>query len=69
MTRAYAIAVAAGTQTVTLTVGPAVFGPGPLVKDLSLGAAWLVNLAVAEVVIRRTAGRRPPVRSLPVGAP
>ncbi len=69
MTRAYAIALAAGTQTFTLTVGPAVFGPGVLAKDLSLGVAWLLNLAVAEVVIRRGAGRRPPVRLLPVGAP
>ncbi len=69
MTRAYAIALAAGTQTLTLAVGPAVFGPGALTKDLSLGAAWLVNLAVAEVVIRRAASRRPSVRLLPVGAP
>ena len=69
MTRAYAIALAAGTQTFTLAIGPAVFGPGALTKDLSLGAAWLVNLAVAEVVIRRSAARRPPVRLLPVVAP
>lgn len=69
MTRAYAIALAAGTQTLTLAVGPAVLGPGVLAKDLSLGAAWLVNLAVAEVVIRRAADRRPPVRLLPVGEP
>ena len=69
MTRAYAIALAAGTQTFTLAIGPAVFGPGVLTKDLSLGAAWLVNLAVAEVVIRRAAARRPPVRLLPVVAP
>lgn len=53
MTRGYAIALAAGTQTLTLAVGPAVFGPGVLTRDVSLGAAWLVNLAVAEGVIRR----------------
>ena len=64
MTRAYAIALAAGTQTFTLAVGPAVFGPGVLTKDLSLGAAWLVNLAVAEVVIHRAAARRAPVAVL-----
>jgi uncharacterized membrane protein len=69
MTRAYAIALAAGTQTFTLAIGPAVFGPGALTKDLSLGAAWLVNLAVAEVVIRRSARRRTPVVLVPVGAP
>jgi uncharacterized membrane protein len=69
MTRAYAIALAAGTQTFTLAVGPAVFGPGVLTKDLSLTAAWVVNLAVAEVVIRRSAARRAPVVLLPVGAP
>ena len=69
MTRAYAIALAAGTQTLTLAVGPALFGPGALTKDLSLGAAWLVNLAVAEVVIHRAAARRAPVAVLRVGAP
>jgi len=69
MTRAYAIALAAGTQTFTLAIGPAVFGPGALTKDLSLGAAWLVNLAVAEVVIHRSARRRTPVVLVPVGAP
>ncbi|MFL6169648.1 MAG: DUF2306 domain-containing protein [Ornithinibacter sp.] len=55
MTRAYAIALAAATQTFTLGVGPALFGPGTLTKDLSLGAAWLVNLAIAEVLIHRYA--------------
>ena len=69
MTRAYAIALAAGTQTFTLAAGPAVLGPGVLVKDLSLGVAWLVNLAVAEVVIHRAGARRAPVAVLRVGAP
>lgn len=69
MTRAYAIALAAGTQTFTLAVGPALLGPGVLAKDLSLGAAWLINLAVAEVVIRRSTSRRVPVAVVPVGAP
>ncbi|KRE41094.1 DUF2306 domain-containing protein [Knoellia sp. Soil729] len=55
MTRAYAIALAAATQTVTLGVGPALFGPAALTKDLSLGLGWLVNLAVAEIIIHRYA--------------
>ena len=60
MTRAYAIALAAGTQTFTLGVGPAFFGPGAFVKDLSLGAGWLLNLVVAEVVVHRYARSRVP---------
>lgn len=60
MTRGYAIALSAGTQTMTLAIGPAIFGSGTLTKDLSLGAAWVINLAVAELVIHRYA--RPPER-------
>jgi uncharacterized membrane protein len=69
MTRGYAIAVAAGTQAFTLAVVPAVFGSGVLTRDLSLGVAWLVNLAVAEVVIRRWATRRTPSVLLATGTP
>ncbi len=54
MIRAYALALGASTQVITLGVGPAVLGPGELAADLSLGAAWVINLAVAEYVIRRT---------------
>lgn len=68
MMRGYAIAVAAGTQTVTLTVGPALFGASVLIKDLSLGAAWLLNLAVAEAVIRRQAKSTVPVRLIAAGS-
>lgn len=60
MTRGYAIALSAGTQTMTLAMGPAIFGSGTLTKDLSLGAAWVINLAVAELIIHRYA--RPPGR-------
>jgi hypothetical protein len=69
MTRAYAIALAAGTQTFTLAVGPAIFGSGALTRDLSLGAGWVVNLAVAELVIHRSARPRASMALAVVGAP
>ena len=52
MTRAYALALGAGTQVFTKGIGPAIFGTSELTLDLSLGAAWVINLAVAEYVIR-----------------
>jgi uncharacterized membrane protein len=58
MTRAYALALGAGTQVFTKGVGPALFGTSELTLDLSLGAAWVINLAVAEYVIHRPASRR-----------
>ena len=58
MTRAYALALGAGTQVFTKGIGPAVFGTSELTTDVSLGAGWVINLAVAEYVIRRAA-RRP----------
>lgn len=56
MTRAYAIGVAAGTQAFVilpwiLLAGP----PNELTRALLMGAAWVINLAVAEYVIRRRA--------------
>ena len=42
----------------TKGIGPAIFGTSRLTLDLSLGAAWVINLAVAEYVIRRLAHRR-----------
>ena len=68
MTRAYAIALAAGTQVVTLGIGSAVSGTSVLITDLALGAGWVVNLAVAELVIRRWAVRPGQLASAPVGA-
>ncbi len=53
MTRAYALALGAGTQTFSLGIGHAAFGTSALTTDLSLGAGWAINLAVAEYVIRR----------------
>lgn len=58
MTRAYALALGAGTQVVTQGVGKAIFGSREVTTDLCLGAAWAINLAVAEYVIRRPVNRR-----------
>ena len=62
MTRAYAIAVAAGTQAYAEGVGGAVFGHSPLALDASRGAAWVINLAVAEWSIRRPTAKPAPRR-------
>jgi hypothetical protein len=58
MTRAYALALGAGTQVLTKGIGPAIFGSSELTNDLSLGAGWAINLAVAEYVLRRPARRQ-----------
>jgi uncharacterized membrane protein len=55
MIRAYAIALAAGTQAFTEGVSQAAFGTGELRGDLAKGAGWVINLVVAEWVIRRPA--------------
>lgn len=57
ITRAYALALGAGTQVVTKGVGPALFGTSDLTADLSLGAGWAINLAVAEHLIHRRVRR------------
>lgn len=53
MIRAYAIGLAAGTQAFTEGISGALFGIGVVRDDLAKGAGWLLNLAVAELVIRR----------------
>ena len=58
MTRAYALALGAGTQAFTVGFGEALFGTGVVRTDLMMGAAWVINLAVAEWFIRRPAVRR-----------
>lgn len=68
MTRAYAIALAAGTQAFTEGIGNAVFGTGELRGDLAKGAGWVINLAVAEWAIRRPA-RLKGLAAVPAGAP
>ncbi|HEX5335775.1 MAG TPA: DUF2306 domain-containing protein [Propionicimonas sp.] len=57
MTRAYALALGAGTQVFTGAFGPPLVGDSVLAHDLTMGAAWAINLAVAEVVIRRGSAR------------
>jgi uncharacterized membrane protein len=63
MIRAYALALGAGTQVFTQGIGTAVFGTSELTTDLSLGAGWVINLAIAEYVIRRRIGNRRTSRS------
>jgi uncharacterized membrane protein len=58
MIRAYALALGAGTQVFMLTVAEEVFSGSVFVYDLGMGASWLLNLAVAEYVIRRRRRRR-----------
>lgn len=58
MIRAYALGLAAGTQAITEGFGGALFGTGVLRNDLYKTAGWVINLAVAELIIRRP-GPRP----------
>jgi len=68
MIRGYALGMGAGTQVITLLPLTLVAGtPGPFPRALGMGAAWAINVVVAEWVIRRPARRRPrPVRRAPV---
>ena len=59
MTRAYALGLGAGTQIFTEGFGQAIFGTHVLAGDLEKGVGWVINLAVAEWVIRRTSATRP----------
>ncbi|MFZ1411548.1 MAG: DUF2306 domain-containing protein, partial [Micropruina sp.] len=53
MTRAYALALGAGTQVLTGAFGPMLVGTSVLANDLTMGAAWVINLAIAEYSLRR----------------
>jgi uncharacterized membrane protein len=64
MTRAYALALAAGTQVFTQGFGEAILGTHEGTRDVLLGSAWVINLAVAEHFIRRPARRRSPRRQV-----
>ncbi|HEY0604099.1 MAG TPA: DUF2306 domain-containing protein [Herpetosiphonaceae bacterium] len=53
MTRGYALGLGAGTQVLTLAAGEIIAGPpSEFSRALLMGAAWLINLAVAEWAIR-----------------
>jgi uncharacterized membrane protein len=54
MMRAYAIGLGAGTQAlVFMVVEMAVGKPDQMTKALLMGAAWILNLMVAEFIIRQ----------------
>ena len=64
MARGYAIGLGAGTQVLTLVAGELIAGPpSELSRALLMGAAWVINLAVAEWIIRRRPAA--PVRTAP----
>lgn len=52
MIRAYALGLAASTQIFTLGFGTAVFGTAEVSTALLTAAGWVINLGVAEWVIR-----------------
>lgn len=59
MTRGYAIGLGAGTQVLThLPYFVLVGTPDESARTLLMGSAWVINVAVAEWVIRRSRWRR-----------
>ena len=60
MTRGYAIGLGAGTQVLTGMFGALIAGqePSELGNALLKGAAWIINLGIAEWAIRRRASSR-----------
>jgi hypothetical protein len=59
MTRGYVIGLGAATQMLALMVGEIIAGPpSELSRALLMGAAWVINLAIAEWAIRKRL-RRP----------
>ncbi len=54
MMRSYAIGLGAGTQALTQLPWVLAVGlPGELPRALLMGAAWIINLLVAEWILRR----------------
>ena len=61
MMRGYAIGLGAGTQALILMAGEMIAGkPSEFSRALLMGAGWVINLAVAEWVIRKRPA--PPAR-------
>lgn len=59
MTRAYALGLGAGTQVFTGMVGVLIFGtPNEFQNALLMGAAWVINLVIAELSIRKSQTRQ-----------
>jgi uncharacterized membrane protein len=73
MTRGYAIALGAGTQVFTTLPWVVAFGPlgaaDELPRTVLMTAGWVINLAVAEYVIRRRAAQRSNGTSAGLGRP
>ncbi|CAA9286270.1 MAG: hypothetical protein AVDCRST_MAG77-4776 [uncultured Chloroflexi bacterium] len=66
MMRGYALGLGAGTQVLTLGFGEAVVGPPDEgTRGVLLGAAWVINLALAEWIIRRPSSPRVRAASQP----
>jgi uncharacterized membrane protein len=69
MARGYAIGLGAGTQMLTLMAGEIIAGPpSELSRALLMGAAWVINLAVAEWAIRKRLRRPARTASAKAGA-
>ena len=68
MMRAYALALGAGTQTITQGIGQGLFGTTDLSTAISVGSGWVVNAIVAEWVIHRRIGPAH-TRTAGVGSP
>ncbi len=59
MMRGYAIGLGAGTQVFTQWIGESVFGPPDEVgRALLMGAGWVINLAVAELIIHMRSSKQ-----------
>jgi uncharacterized membrane protein len=68
MLRAYAIGMGAATQVLTHLPWFILFGkPGESSRAFLMGAGWVINLAVAEWLIRRRARRPSTVPAIMVG--
>jgi uncharacterized membrane protein YozB (DUF420 family) len=66
MMRGYALGLGAATQMLTLLVGELILGPPTeMSRALLMGAAWSINLAVAEWAIRKRPRRAGVARATP----